>query len=320
MTATIRYPAALTLASLLAATAAAATPETVLWSARVENASGPVDGTVSLTLGLFAAATGGTALHEESVPSAVVVDGELVHELGAAADNPLDDAVLDHPALFLQVTMNGETLAPRLPIRSVPYALRAEQCSSLEGLSADDVATDADVVAALAAHRPAFSSLTGLPAGLADGELTPASGAGLFTSGNTIGIAGGGVIAGMIANGAVTQAKLGVDVVTSAAIAAGAVASSEIADGSISSADIQDGAITGNDIGSLAVRDTHVNGVRIYAKHEYCADRGTLVTSASCSTVICAGSPQILYYECDGQCASTRPEGCSNEYLGKLAH
>lgn len=307
MFATTRTAQAVLLATLLSATAATATPETMLWSARVENDAGPYDGTVSLSLALFDAATGGAAVHEESVTSAVVVDGELVHELGAAAGNPLDDAVLNHPALYLQVTMNGETLAPRMPIRSVPYALRAEQCSTLEGLSADDVATDAELATALQSVSVPFSSVTGVPAGLADGELTAAVGGGLSVAGNTIGIGIGAVTGVMIASGAVTSAKLAADAVTASAIAANSVGSVDIVDSSITSADIADGAITRTD----------VLGQDVYAMPTACG--GGLSLSPSCRTVACSASGGSLNFQtCSGACTSAAPLTCSGTEVGEL--
>lgn len=318
-----RTSLSLVLPTMLAASAATATPETVVWSARVESDAGPFDGTVSLALALFDAETGGVAVHQEAVTSAVVVRGELVHELGADASNPIDDAVLDHPSLFLQVTMNGETLSPRLPIRSVPYALRAEQCSTLEGLSADDVATDAELAAALQSVSVPFSSLTGVPAGLADGELTAAQGGGLAVSGNTIGIGASGVTAGMIASGAVTSAKLAADAVTASAIAANSVTSSDIVDSTITSADIQDGMVSGSDIANGAVREADVTGPRVYQYNDNCSASDALILTSTCNTMLCSagvmGSPDH-YYTCNGSCTATSTQSCNNVLIGKLVN
>lgn len=308
---------ALLLATLVTAGAAAATPETVVWSARVENDAGPLDGTVSLTLTLFDAETGGSAVHEETIASAVVVDGELVHELGASAGNPLDDAVLERPALYLQVAMNGETLSPRLPIRSVPYALRAEQCNTLQGLSADDVATDAELATALQGFSVPFSSITGVPAGLADGELTAAAGGGLSVSGNTIGIGTSAVTAGMIASSAVTSAKIAADAVTASTIAANAVGSSEVADSSITSADIATGTITADDIADGAITRTDVLGQDVYALPTACG--GGLSLSASCRTLACSTNGSSLnFLNCSGSCSSPAPLTCNGTDVGEL--
>lgn len=323
MTAHHRTHSCLVLATMIAAGSAAATPETVVWSARVENDAGPLDGTVSLTLTLFDAATGGSAVHEETVTSAVVVDGELVHELGASAANPIDDAVLDRPELFLQVVLNGETLSPRLPIRAVPYALRAEQCSTLEGLSADDVATDAEMAAALQSISVPFSSLTGVPAGLIDGELTASSSGGLVVNGNTIGIGASAVTSGMIASGAVTSAKLASGSVTAAAIAVNAVGTSEIEDSSIGSVDILNNTITGDDIRDGTIREADVGGVRVYQYNDSCSSSATLLLTSTCTSMLCAGAVGGLpnyYYTCSGQCSATTPQSCNNNPIGKLVN
>lgn len=311
----------LVLTSLIAASSAAATPETVVWSARVENDAGPLDGTVSLTLTLFDAVTGGSAVHEETVTSAVVVDGELVHELGASAANPIDAEVLDRPALFLQVVLNGEGLSPRLPIRAVPYALRAEQCSTLEGLSAEDVATDAEMAAALQSISVPFSSLTGVPAGLVDGELIASSAGGLVINANTIGIGASAVTSGMIAGGAITYGKLANDSVAAAAIATNAVGTSEIADSSIGSVDILNNTVTGDDIADATIRDTDVTGVRLYQYNDVCSSSATLLLTSTCSSMLCTpavGALPNYYYTCVGNCSATTPQTCNNEYVGKL--
>lgn len=313
-------------ASMVAAAGAAATPETVLWSAHIENDSGPLDGTVSLTLALYDAESGGALVHEESVASAVVVGGELVHELGAAAGNPIDDEVLDHPALFLQVTVNGETLTPRLPIRSVPYALRAEQCTSLQGLSADDVATDDEVAAALATVSVPYSSITNLPSWLADGELTALAGGGLAVTGNSIGIAAGGVTGSMIANSTITAAKLANDSVGSAAIAAdsvgaseiiaGSIGSVEIGDGSIAGADILDSTITGTDIMNGSIHMDDVAGVNVYLSATGCGS--VLMLSSTCHTRHCTAEPPIYWYACGGGCSAEASQTCTGSLIGKL--
>ena len=108
---------------LVAAAPAMAIPDVVSWTARVENDAGPFDGTLSITFALFDVDEAGTPLWTESVPSADVTDGDIVHELGSIT--PLDDTLIDRDNLFLQVTMNGDVLSPRSALRAVPSASRA---------------------------------------------------------------------------------------------------------------------------------------------------------------------------------------------------
>jgi hypothetical protein len=213
--------AALALATALVAVPAAAIPDVVSYAARVENDAGPFDGTAAVTFRIFGAATGGTALWTENVASAVVVNGDLVHELGSVA--PLDDALLDSDALFLELTFNGETLTPRVAINAAPFALRAREAEVAE------IAIDAEQLGGRAA---------------ATYQFTAASGGGLTLSGTSFSIATGGVNATHIADGTVGAAELANSAVSSAKLAAAAVTTAILADFAVATAKLADGAVT----------------------------------------------------------------------------
>ena len=110
---------------LVVAAPALALPDVVTYAARVENDAGVFSGTVAVTFQLFDASEVGNQLWSESVASTVVVAGDLVHELGSI--EPLDSTVIERDDLFLAVTINGDTLSPRVALRAVPYALRARR-------------------------------------------------------------------------------------------------------------------------------------------------------------------------------------------------
>lgn len=84
----------------------------------------PLNGTVTLAFGLFAGAQGGTSLWSETQNGVTVVDGVYSVELGSQV--PLDATVLAGPERWLEVRVNGELMAPRQRLDSVPYALRAQ--------------------------------------------------------------------------------------------------------------------------------------------------------------------------------------------------
>lgn len=213
--------AALALATAFVAMPAAAIPDVVSYAARVENDAGPFDGTAAVTFRIFGAATGGTALWTENVASAVVVDGDLVHDLGSVA--PLDDALLDRDALFLEVTFNGETLTPRVAINAAPFALRARDAEVAE------IAVDAEQLGGRAASTYQF---------------TAATGGGLTLNGTSFAIATGGVNASHIADGTVGAAELANSAVGSAKLAAAAVTTAILADLAVATAKLADGAVT----------------------------------------------------------------------------
>jgi hypothetical protein len=102
--------------------ARAAVPGTVAFAGRLSNEDGPVDGEVSLTFRLYDAEMGGNERWSES-HEATADQGLVTIELGS--DEPLDDAIFDGSALYLEVSVDGEILTPRSPVGSVPYAIRA---------------------------------------------------------------------------------------------------------------------------------------------------------------------------------------------------
>jgi hypothetical protein len=130
---------------LLTAAPALAVPDLVSSAARIETDDGPFDGNVSVTFQIFDDDAAGTELWTELVASAPVLDGELVHELGST--EPLDDALLANDDLFLQVTINGDVLFPRLALRAVPFALKSNDSERLGGLAPADFVTKDEIAA-----------------------------------------------------------------------------------------------------------------------------------------------------------------------------
>ncbi len=155
--------------AFLLSSAAFAIPETFLYVGDLDEDGAPADGNFSVTFQMFDDEAAGSKVFEETVASLVVVDGALVHELGASASDPLDDAELGGD-LYLSVVVNGTVLEPRVPIRAVPFARLASK------------ADDADLVG-----------------GLSPENIT-APGAGLTKSGLALAIADDGVTRSMISD------------------------------------------------------------------------------------------------------------------------
>jgi hypothetical protein len=310
--------------ALAVAVPAAAVPDVVTYAARVENDAGAFDGTVSATFSLFSAATSGNALWSETATSIVVVDGDLVHDLGSI--EPLDDAVLDSDALFLEVTLNGDTLSPRAALRAVPFALKAREAETLAGLSADDVATDAEVAAAVAARVVAFNQLSGVPAGFADGVdndtvATAAAGGGLAVAGNAFSVADNGITLAKMADSSIGSAEIVDGSITSNDIGNNAVGSSEIADGSITANDIASNAVGGAEIAANAVTADEIAGteVALYRRVNSCTNPGAISVLATCEKQTCAVGVGIGRVRCDnGTCEAGGSTTCANEVIGFL--
>ncbi len=112
-----------------------------------DSESQPLEGTVTLQFGLYAAASGGSPLWEETQTDVPVGGGYFTVYLGSVT--PLSAADFSDPARYLQVSVDdggGFVALPRQQFSAVPYALQAQE----------------------AAVAP-WSGLTDVPAGFADG-------------------------------------------------------------------------------------------------------------------------------------------------------
>lgn len=128
--------AAGTLALLASPARADDVPRQMTFQGRLVRADGsPETRAQDLRFALYASATGGAPLWEESHPAVPVTNGYYAVVLGAA--QPLPDSVFTGQPLHLGVSLVGQSeLTPRLPVVSVPYALKAGDSGKLEGLGA----------------------------------------------------------------------------------------------------------------------------------------------------------------------------------------
>jgi hypothetical protein len=107
---------------------ALAVPHTVSFTARITDTSGtPVEGAIDLKVQVYDAAQDGTMLWEETHTGVPAEKGLVYASLGGVdtAGNGLDDVIFDGRPMFLQLIVDGDALSPRIPLASVPYALRA---------------------------------------------------------------------------------------------------------------------------------------------------------------------------------------------------
>ena len=113
------------LVGVLASSAAVAqVPTSVTIAVDVQEDGADANGTYSMTLEAFDGADGGTPIVTESFGSVVVVNGV------AALDIVLEPA-LGEGDVFLELTINGETLSPRFEVASVPFARRSATSDSV---------------------------------------------------------------------------------------------------------------------------------------------------------------------------------------------
>ena len=127
--------AAFLLASLSGAASAA--PAVIGYQGRLTDAAGqPLAGDVDLSFALFAGAAGGPALWSETQTGVAVHEGVFHVALGSAT--PLPPTLFASDVLWLEVTVDGETLTPRQRLLASPYALQSERTArppSLEDLA-----------------------------------------------------------------------------------------------------------------------------------------------------------------------------------------
>lgn len=248
---------------VITSTRALAVPDVLTYAGSLRRGDVDANGTFAVELALFDSATAAAPVFTQSEPSLAVTAGELIVDLGADPANPLSDEVLASDALFLAITVDGEELAPRIPLTSVPFALQsrfAEDSDSVGGLTADDIA-------ALAAHEAgAGLSKSGNTFSLATNGVTSAH----ILDGSIIGadiaasavtsthIANGAVTGVHLAPGAVTSATLADDAVTSAALVTDAVTAAELADNAVGSAEVANDSLTALDLANNAVTSAEI--------------------------------------------------------------
>jgi hypothetical protein len=122
---------------------ALAVPGTVTFTGRLRTSAGPVTDKVTIRFRLLESPAGEEHVWTETHSDLQPKDGMVFAELGSIRSLDGDD-VFDGDPLWLEVTVDNEILTPRLPITSVPYAIRAGIASTAEtlgGLAPDDVQT-----------------------------------------------------------------------------------------------------------------------------------------------------------------------------------
>lgn len=156
-------------------------PRTISYQGYLTDAAGaPLEGPVAMTFRLFGQVAEGTELWTEFHGTVSVDEGRFVAVLGSVTALPAD---FSQP-LYLEIQVGGETLAPRLPLRSVPYALQAAKV--------DAGGVDGNAV------RDGVIGKAKLARDLAGAGLIQNSDGGLR-------IAGGGVVGAMIAEGTIAN-------------------------------------------------------------------------------------------------------------------
>lgn len=123
------------LAVCLGSSPAWAVPGQLSYSGQILAEGKPLSGPLAARFALYDTATGGTPLWEEEHGAVPVTGGLFSVLLGSNAT--LDTKVFSGRTRWLEVAVNNQTLLPRVPIASVPYALRAAEATAAINATGD---------------------------------------------------------------------------------------------------------------------------------------------------------------------------------------
>jgi hypothetical protein len=125
------------------ATVTADVPQKMNYQGRLtDNLGDPVTTTVSMTFTIYDAETVGESIWSEIHPSVSVVDGLFDVILGEGTPAvPIHDTVFSGDDRWLEITVGGEKITPRVQLITVPYAMRVAAVHSSEILNEAGIAS-----------------------------------------------------------------------------------------------------------------------------------------------------------------------------------
>ena len=108
----------------------------------------PIGGEHELVFRIYDESINGTIQWEESIQTEFT-NGYYSVNLGEDEENnPLDSAILANYPLWIELTIDEDTMEPRYPMLSVPYSSIAGIAESVEGgfVDADEVSVNSNLV------------------------------------------------------------------------------------------------------------------------------------------------------------------------------
>ncbi|MBM3318122.1 MAG: hypothetical protein FJY75_09770, partial [Candidatus Eisenbacteria bacterium] len=148
--------AATALAPAFGGAAGSAVPEEMSFQGYLTVDGVPLEGTALVGFAIYAAETGGAALWTQAESEIEVAEGLYTAVLRSLGGLSFD------AACWLEVTVDGEPLAPRYPLLSVPYALRASLAERVAPGGVDGAAVLDGSLTAADIATPIVSSISGV--------------------------------------------------------------------------------------------------------------------------------------------------------------
>lgn len=269
------------LLSGLALPALAAIPSTIPFQTRlVDDTGSPVAPGTVVVCSIYDDETAGNELWGPETHTVTPTNGIVSIFLGDGdTPDPIDENVFGSGDRFLELTVAGETMTPRIRMTSSAYAFRAESVSpgAINGtalatnsvtsakiadnsVTGSDIASNTVTAADIAADAVGNSELANnavASANVVDNSLTAND---LAT--NSVGaseIAADAVGASELANNAVASANVADNSLTASDLATNSVTASEIATNAVGSAEIASSAVGNSELATNAVNDTKIS-------------------------------------------------------------
>jgi hypothetical protein len=255
---------------------------------RVGNA--PADGVFTATI--LVTDDTGTTLLTETIPSLLVVGGFFSVDLDLTDAAPV---LRRGEGVSVQVEVDGAVGHQRLgPVFFSATADESDQAElALSALRIDGV-TDAQLVdiSAVASLQVAFANLTGLPAGIGDGDNGNVSllGAGLAVQAGALNVGAGAVVSASVVDASLTSAQVADGAVSTNQLVLLPATNEHLADATLTGANFANGAIAAADVQTVGafkhpVGCVNPNGVSV---SNFCLRR-TCGTNRlnNCTTNVC---------------------------------
>jgi hypothetical protein len=305
---------------LLAALAlAAASPETLRLSLRLDDAGVPVDRAIALSI-----AVGDGPDPVEVVDVVEVVDGAFVVDIPVAPDAP--------EPLALHVVVDGVAFPPLAVARAWPavaFAATAQHADVADDTDALDTLGDPATLASLAAAGGppvAFANVTGVPAGFDDGDdgLVLAPDASFTFVAGTLTLAPGGVPAAQVgpldaadlADNSVNATHVQPSTIVSADLT-GTLPLTTLAPESFGAAQFG-AAQLGASASRVELFEIHVDGCSLPRGTLQHTPTCTFTSTTPCTLQIINGNPVLGRVDCTGACSTLATTTCTIPPAGFL--